>query len=352
MALDRPPRRSIEVPGVLTETGLCLPEQLSFEDWLETGGWLARVEHTYRWCIGDWLNYGDRAYGEKYHDGLHMFDLDYGSLRDCAWVAANIELSRRRDKLSWSHHREIADLLPDEQDAWLDRAEAGHWSRQELRKRIRGLKALAEADLLPKTPLLRFCQADMPTATIVSLILRVAFPDAETALDTTYGDGGFWDGSAHVEVTGLDHRPDRAPELRADFTDLDYADNEFDVVLFDPRHLADSSAGAIMANRYSTVSDDQLPFVIDIGTREAWRVARLGIVIKVTDHVHGQEFVSESDWVRGALDGQRPYEVVHQVRSGALIDPKWEEQLSAYNNGATYLIFRKDSPRHIRRRNG
>ena len=38
-----------------------------------------------------------------------------------------------------------------------------------------------------------------------------------------------------------------------------------------------------------------------------------------------------------------------RFRLHAMIDPKWGEQLSAYNNGATYLIFRKDGPLHIRR---
>jgi hypothetical protein len=73
-------------------------------------------------------------------------------------------------------------------------------------------------------------------------------------------------------------------------------------------------------------------------------------VIRVADHVHAQKFVSESDWVRQALQWQVPYEVVHQVRSRALVDPKWQQQLSAHNNGSTYLIFRKDSALHVTRR--
>jgi len=203
---------------------------------------------------------------------------------------------------------------------------------------------------LEPLPLLRFCQADLPTATVVTLILRVAFPDAQTALDTTYGSGAFWDGSAHVQVTAHDARPERAPDGVADCAALDYADGTYDVVLFDPPHLSDQSQGAIMADRFGTLPSDQLPSLVREGAREAWRVARLGIVVKVTDHSHSGRFVVESDWVRSALEGVELYEVVHQVRSGALIDPKWEvPQLSAYNNGATYLIFRKDSPLHLRR---
>jgi hypothetical protein len=201
----------------------------------------------------------------------------------------------------------------------------------------------------PAMPFLRFSQVDLPTATIVTLILRVLFPDARTALDTTYGNGAFWDGSAHVEVTAHDANPARAPGGVEDFTKLTYADDSFDVVLFDPPHVADAGADSVMGQRYGTYSGDQLQQAIVAGTGEAWRVGKLGIVVKVTDHVHGQRYVEESDWVRMALEDQTPYEVVHQVRSGALIDPKWEEQLSAYNNGSTYLIFRKGRQEHVRR---
>jgi hypothetical protein len=200
----------------------------------------------------------------------------------------------------------------------------------------------------PRT-LLRFCQ-DLPTATIVTLILRVAFPDAKTALDMTYGSGAFWDGSAHVEVTAHDNNPSRALDGVVDFTKLPYEKSDFDVALFDPPHIADAGAESIMGQRFGTYSEEQLPDVIRAGSREAWRVARLGIIVKITDHIHGLAYVLESDWVRDALDGQPPYDVVHQVRSGAMVDPKWEEQLSAYNNGSSYLIFRRGVQKHVRRR--
>jgi len=41
---------------------------------------------------------------------------------DTGWVAGAIETSRRRDVLSWSHHREVAGLIPKEQDRLLDLA--------------------------------------------------------------------------------------------------------------------------------------------------------------------------------------------------------------------------------------
>jgi hypothetical protein len=202
-----------------------------------------------------------------------------------------------------------------------------------------------ESRPMRETPLLRFSQ-DLPTPTIVSLILRVFFADASTALDVTYGSGNFWDGSSHVAVTAHDLDPLRAPHGVLDFTRLPYADSSYDVVLADPPHIADAGDESIMAERFGTYATEQLDVVIRNGVSEAWRVARLGIVVKITDHVHARRYQLESDWVREALGGLEPYDVIHQVRSGALIDPKWGKQMSAYNNGSTYLVFRTDGPIH------
>jgi hypothetical protein len=212
-------------------------------------------------------------------------------------------------------------------------------------------KAVPDPDSVPlEGPLLRFSQADLPTATIIALILRVAFPDAETALDMTYGSGNFWDGSAHVRVTAHDVRAARAPDGVVDFAQTGYEDGSYDVTIFDPPHLADTGVASIMGQHFgSYASYAELEAAICSGAREAWRVARLGTIVKVTDHVHAHQYVIESDWVRAAFEGRAPYDVVHQVRSGALVAPIWEEQLSAYNNGATYLIFRKGDQKHVRR---
>lgn len=202
--------------------------------------------------------------------------------------------------------------------------------------------------------LMRFSPVDLPTPRVVALILRVLFPDAVTALDVTYGSGNFWDGSAHVSVRAHDGDPTRAPDGVMDFCDLQYAEEAFDVVLFDPPHLADAGELSVMRSRFGTYEQEELRDVMCQGAREAWRAARLGIVVKVTDHVHGAPTPSDAllrrqtGWVIDTI-GQEPYDVVHQVRASPFVDPKWHEQLSAYNNGSTYLVFRKGDQRHLRR---
>jgi hypothetical protein len=342
--------QQLVLPGTVSRTGMALRPGLSKQEWLEAGRFCAMVERANRWWIGDFLNYttDGKCYGELYAEAFDLFPgLDYGTLRNFKWISSVFELSLRNDNLEWWHHYTVASLDPEMRSYWLERAEANDWSVRELRAHIKGEKA---KPLPTHKPLLRFCQ-DLPTPIIVAQILRVFFPTAQTALDMTGGDGGFWDGSELLDVTRLVVDPSRLAGETEDFRSLPHiADDAHDVTLFDPPHLATyDSDTSIMNERFGGyASIGELEQAICDGSREAWRIGRLGTVIKVTDHVHAQHYVLESDWVREAI-GQKPFDEVYQVRTGAIIDPKWHEQLSAYNNGSTYLIFRKDGPIHKRK---
>jgi hypothetical protein len=190
---------------------------------------------------------------------------------------------------------------------------------------------------------------DISTAEVVANILHVCFPQAKDALDVTYGSGNFWNGERSVEVTAHDLDPARALHGEMDFRDLKYGDKSFDVVLFDPPHMADTGEDSILGERFGSYSNDELKDVVQQGAREAWRVSNLGVVIKVADTVHNQVFVSMTTWVYEALADRNPYEIVHQVRSHPFVDPKWlKPQLSAINNGSTYMIFRHGKQQHAR----
>jgi hypothetical protein len=89
------------------------------------------------WWLGDWLIYGQTHYPDRYKRAVLETALDYQTLRNYAWIARKFTQSRRRDKLSFQHHAEVASLTQEEQDMWLTRAEAGGWSRNELRRQIR-----------------------------------------------------------------------------------------------------------------------------------------------------------------------------------------------------------------------
>lgn len=116
--------------------GLQLQEDLAFEAWLSVGRRVLTISKASPWCIGDWLLYGQRSYGERYKTALEATDFDYQTLRNYAWVSRRFKMSRRRDNVSFQHHAEVAALREPEQDLWLGRAERLKWSRNELRRQI------------------------------------------------------------------------------------------------------------------------------------------------------------------------------------------------------------------------
>jgi hypothetical protein len=119
---------------------------LSFEEWIGQGRKLGLMGRNVGWWIGDWLRFGNAAYGERYVRAARVTRYDVQTLMNMVYVASHIERPRRREGLSWSHHAEVACLSPTEQDRWLDRAEEERLSvrclRQELRSERRARKAL------------------------------------------------------------------------------------------------------------------------------------------------------------------------------------------------------------------
>jgi hypothetical protein len=136
--------QGLTLPGIVSETAWAPPSDLRFEEWEQVGVTLGRIGRARRWWIGDWVNHGERAYGEKYTLAIDATGYEYQTVANCAYVAKAIEPSRRREGLSWSHHAEVAALEPSEQEAWLDRAQAEGLTRNGLRKAIRAPSELPE----------------------------------------------------------------------------------------------------------------------------------------------------------------------------------------------------------------
>lgn len=134
-------------------TGLVLNRELSFDEWTQLGAGLQRLEGGVQWALGDWINYGESRYGEKYTQAVDDTGYTYQGLADLAWVATRIAPSRRRERLRFSHHREVAALEPDEQDQLLAAADEGRWSVQAIRESVRTFKAqLTSGTSEPEVP--------------------------------------------------------------------------------------------------------------------------------------------------------------------------------------------------------
>ena len=90
-----------------------------------------------QWGLGDWLQYGNVRFGERYTRAARITGYDVQTLMNMVYVAAKFEISRRRENLSWSHHESVASLEFDKQDHWLDLAASKHLSVYDLRLELR-----------------------------------------------------------------------------------------------------------------------------------------------------------------------------------------------------------------------
>ncbi|GAA1439547.1 hypothetical protein GCM10009602_10470 [Nocardiopsis tropica] len=130
-------------------TSLHLPDGMAMSDWERWGQHIFVISDASAWWLGDWLIYGQENYPHRYKRAIENTSLDYQTLRNYAWVARKFIPGRRREKLSFQHHAEVCGLPENEQEKWLSEAEAGRWSRNELRRRIK-LHARGE-DAVPET---------------------------------------------------------------------------------------------------------------------------------------------------------------------------------------------------------
>ena len=106
----------------LTPTGLSAEGNPTFEEFDQLGQYLRRVHTGYQWWWGDWLNYGEGAYGERFSQALDATDWEESTLRQYAWVAKNVAPENRLDGVAFGHYvNGLASLEPAEQKLWAER---------------------------------------------------------------------------------------------------------------------------------------------------------------------------------------------------------------------------------------
>lgn len=116
--------------------GLVIQENLEYGEWQNIGTFLKTANQAVQWWIGDWLNYGEAKYGEKYTQALEQTDYQYHSLADFKWVSSVFEFSVRTENLSWTHHRVVSSLDKPLRDYWIRRAEREELSAHDLRRLV------------------------------------------------------------------------------------------------------------------------------------------------------------------------------------------------------------------------
>ena len=130
----------IQGSGTLSPKAWMPRKDLDLEAWMRAGQRLGTMTRCSQWWLGDWIRYGTLRWGEKYKEAARITGVDPRTLRNIAYVAGSVEVSRRRDNLSWSHHAEVSSLEPAEQEKWLTLAESEGMSVSDLRTELRAAR--------------------------------------------------------------------------------------------------------------------------------------------------------------------------------------------------------------------
>lgn len=122
---------------ILHQAGLIPIGNPTFEQWLVCGDFIKKAEGAVHFWIGDWLDYGEKRYGEMYNQAIEQTGYDYQTLANDKYVAGRIEFSRRRENLTFRHHADVVNLPPQDQDTLLSQAEKNNISSTKFRQFVR-----------------------------------------------------------------------------------------------------------------------------------------------------------------------------------------------------------------------
>jgi hypothetical protein len=121
---------------------------ISLSQWVADGQRLGAIGRGVNWWLGDWLRFGNDKFGERYVRASRITGYDVQTLMNMVYVASRFEAGRRRERLSWSHHAELAALESDDQEQWLTRAEEERLSVRDLRGELRRVTRAREKDVI------------------------------------------------------------------------------------------------------------------------------------------------------------------------------------------------------------
>lgn len=125
----------------LTAAGLEVDGHPPIEQWAEVGHVLALMDRGLAFLIGDWLRYGEAAYGELAAQVIDARTWKPETVRNYVWLSEKVPMANRMldHGLTVAHHQIIAALPPADQRRWLTAAAAADepWTVSRLRAAVR-----------------------------------------------------------------------------------------------------------------------------------------------------------------------------------------------------------------------
>ena len=121
----------------ITPTGIQFNDDITEQEWAALGQQLGEIHNSMSFAIGDWINYANNRWGERYDEAMSITGLSYQTLALYSHVSRKVQFFTRVKNLDHSIHRTVAKLKdPDEQKYWLDLAQKKNLSVRRLIKSI------------------------------------------------------------------------------------------------------------------------------------------------------------------------------------------------------------------------
>jgi hypothetical protein len=133
----------------ITPNSFSMIDNTPYEVWQQAGELFQTLDGSIHWWVGDWLNAGEKAYGETYKNAMRITGFAKQTLKNDKYVSSHVEKSLRKDILSWNHHMLVAPLNPKDQEHFLNEAVKNSWSEKELRNAIKKWKH-QDDDFIPE----------------------------------------------------------------------------------------------------------------------------------------------------------------------------------------------------------
>lgn len=139
----------------ITPIGLVGGETATEVEWRKLGRLLFQLHDSLQIILGDWLVQGERVYGKTYEDLAIEFDRKKKTLYNWKYVMSSVDISLRRENLSYKHYMIVAPMTYENQARWLGLASANSWGAGKMQDEI--YKEIPAE--LPPAPKLRYSDA-------------------------------------------------------------------------------------------------------------------------------------------------------------------------------------------------
>ncbi len=125
----------------ITPLGMIVTGKPEFDDWKGIGYWLHIMIKGIQFNVGDWIAFGEGAWGDRVAQVIDAGRWKYETVRSMVWVSTKVPLTVRRAELDWSHHQKIAHLNVEGQKLWLARAVEHSWTCAQLEAALKAHEA-------------------------------------------------------------------------------------------------------------------------------------------------------------------------------------------------------------------